>query len=194
MTPTPHDVAATYGENALVEAPAIALLESLGWKTANLYHDVGAALTAWAIMEEAMIPIMSYLLITDPTKAGIILYSTVNFQVWINMLDELFAIEDRYAPLKSKWYKLGARLRGLKDNRDRLAHHAATMGEQASMFEISLRPSIMDLRAKSRKYEPMTREDILRFRTLVSDLTRDLLSLGREMTAMFEALQEKSPE
>ena len=39
MTPTPHDVAGTYGENTLVEAPAIALLESLGWKAANLYHE-----------------------------------------------------------------------------------------------------------------------------------------------------------
>ena len=39
MTPTPHDIAATYGENALVEAPAIELLKSLGWNTANLYSE-----------------------------------------------------------------------------------------------------------------------------------------------------------
>ena len=37
--PTARDVAATYGENALVEKPAIELLASLGWKTANLYHE-----------------------------------------------------------------------------------------------------------------------------------------------------------
>jgi type I restriction enzyme, R subunit len=34
-----REVAATYGENALVEKPTIALLASLGWKTANLYHE-----------------------------------------------------------------------------------------------------------------------------------------------------------
>lgn len=32
-------MAASYGENALVEQPAIELFESLGWKTANLYHE-----------------------------------------------------------------------------------------------------------------------------------------------------------
>jgi type I restriction enzyme R subunit len=36
---TARDIAATYGENALVEAPAIGLLASLGWTTANLYHE-----------------------------------------------------------------------------------------------------------------------------------------------------------
>jgi type I restriction enzyme, R subunit len=41
MTPAPRrrEVVAEYGENALVEAPSIALLASLGWKTANLYHE-----------------------------------------------------------------------------------------------------------------------------------------------------------
>src|SRR5262245_5288874 len=41
MTPpqTTRDVAASYGENALVEAPAIELLASLGWNTANLYRE-----------------------------------------------------------------------------------------------------------------------------------------------------------
>jgi len=39
-TPTARDINSEYGENALVEAPAIALLASLGWQTANLYHEV----------------------------------------------------------------------------------------------------------------------------------------------------------
>ena len=36
---TTQDIASAYSENALVEQPAIELLESLGWKTANLYHE-----------------------------------------------------------------------------------------------------------------------------------------------------------
>src|SRR5262249_35029406 len=36
---TAREVAASYGENALVEEPAIELLRSLGWQTANLYHE-----------------------------------------------------------------------------------------------------------------------------------------------------------
>ena len=34
-----RQIATTYGENALVEAPAIELLASLGWQTANLYNE-----------------------------------------------------------------------------------------------------------------------------------------------------------
>lgn len=38
-TPTVQEISATYGELALVELPAVALFASLGWKTANLYHE-----------------------------------------------------------------------------------------------------------------------------------------------------------
>src|SRR4051794_40546292 len=38
-SPTARDIAVAYGENALVEAPAIELLASLGWETTNLYHE-----------------------------------------------------------------------------------------------------------------------------------------------------------
>ena len=37
--PTTQDIASAYSENALVEQPAIELLASLGWKTANLYNE-----------------------------------------------------------------------------------------------------------------------------------------------------------
>jgi type I restriction enzyme R subunit len=42
MTKTPilRQVAASYGENAFVEEPTIELLRSLGWQTANLYHEM----------------------------------------------------------------------------------------------------------------------------------------------------------
>ena len=36
---TAEDIALPYSENALVEQPAIELLASLGWKTANLYNE-----------------------------------------------------------------------------------------------------------------------------------------------------------
>ena len=35
----PHDAHAGYTEDALVEQPAIALLDELGWETVNAYHE-----------------------------------------------------------------------------------------------------------------------------------------------------------
>jgi type I restriction enzyme R subunit len=45
MSPAPgvKDVSASYGEVMLVEQPAIALLESIGWKHANLYYEIYGA-------------------------------------------------------------------------------------------------------------------------------------------------------
>lgn len=36
---TPSDAAHDYGEDAAIEQPAIQLFGSLGWETANLYHE-----------------------------------------------------------------------------------------------------------------------------------------------------------
>jgi hypothetical protein len=130
-----------------------------------LYLVVGTALTSWATMEEAMVIIFSILVRTETEKAGLILYSIVNFSVWINVIDELFAIDDRHSTLKPRWNKFVERLRPLKDDRDRIAHHAVhKRHEKAPAFaETTLRPSEYDIRRKSLKHKPMANDDIMAF-------------------------------
>jgi hypothetical protein len=149
-----------------------------------LYLVVGTALTSWATMEESMVIIFSMLLRTDAEKAGLILYSIVNFSVWINIIDELFAIDDLYFPLKPRWNKLVERFRPLKDDRDRIAHHAVRpKREGASKFaETTLRPSGFDIRRKSLKHKPMADDDIMAFTTKVNSLARDLINFAEAMT------------
>jgi hypothetical protein len=149
-----------------------------------LYLVVGSALTSWAAMEEATVFILAKLLRTEADKAGLILYSTINFNVWISIIDELFAIDDVHSTLKPKWNKLAERMRRLKDDRDRIAHHPVSKNDlNASVFaQPALRPSDLDIRQKSLKYKPMANDDIMDFSSKVHTLSRDLLSLAQMMT------------
>ena len=54
---------------------------------------IGRALSFWARLEELLVVITSILLGTQFTKAGIIMYSIVNFHVRLNIINELFALE-----------------------------------------------------------------------------------------------------
>jgi hypothetical protein len=161
-----------------------------------LYLVVGAALTSWATMEEIMVVILAALLRTSGQKAGLILYSIINFNVWISLIDELFAIDETHAPLKPRWNKIADRLRRLKDDRDRIAHHAVRNKEpDASAFaEATLRPASMDVRQKSLKYKPLANDDIMDFASKVGDVARDLLALLDLMTKPPEASPKKTGE
>lgn len=159
----------------------------------GVYVAVGTALTSWATMEQAIVFIAAHLLRTEPEKAGLVLYSIINFSVWISLIDELFAVDTIFAPLKPKWNKLADRLRQLKDDRDTIAHHAAHKPDlNASAFEeTSLRPSELDIRRKSLKREPMTDDDIFAFGSKVHALSSDLIKLAHLMSDRRQASLEK---
>ena len=77
-----------------------------------LYTSVGQALSAWAAMEESLVGIVALLLRTSRPKAGIMMYSILNFQVWLNVVGELFSQDELYVTLKPKWNKIYEKLRG----------------------------------------------------------------------------------
>jgi hypothetical protein len=160
-----------------------------------LYVVIGAALTSWAKMEETLVIICSMLLRTTSEKTGLVLFSIINFQVWLNLIDDLFAVDDRYGQFKPKWNKLASRLRGIKDDRDRVAHHAVDQSSPEDILGNSvLRPSTMDMRQKTRKYKPMDHDDIIHFTKTVNVISSELLELATQMNAVREALLKKSSE
>jgi hypothetical protein len=121
------------------------------------FTEVGKALSTWASLEEILVGIV-YLLLTDSVqKAGVVMYSIINFGTWLGIITELFPHEELYTHLKPKWDKLTSRLRALKDIRDRLAHHSAFKADiPAAIFKLtSIAPSPYDVRAKSLKYRPL---------------------------------------
>jgi hypothetical protein len=104
----------------------------------------------------------------------------------------------RYITLKPRWNKVSERLRGLKDTRDRLAHHTIYEGDQATTIkgDSSLRPSRFDLRQKSQKYQPLDLDQISKFSDSLIKVQEDLTVLPNSMTDLLtrETSQENSSE
>jgi hypothetical protein len=167
--------------------------------TRVLFTSVGQALSTWASMENVLITIAALLLRTEEaTKVGIIMYSIINFNVWISIIGELFLQEPRYIELAPKWNKMASRLRGLKETRDRLAHHTIHSGDRATTIfaDTSLRPGLFDVRQKIQKYQPLNFDEISKFMLSTIKVHEDLTALLNAMTALLtqETSQQKSPE
>jgi hypothetical protein len=171
------------------------------WKSLHrqaLFTNVGLALSQWAGMEDLLVGIASLLLRThEGAKVGTIMYST-NFNPWLGIIEDLFSQEPRYITLKPKWNKLSSRLRGLKETRDRLAHHTIYYGDNAATLagDASLRPSRFDIRQKSQKYQPLDFEQISKFIDSLGKVHEDLTALLNAMTALLvsETSQQNSSE
>jgi hypothetical protein len=155
----------------------------------DLFTEVGKALSAWATLEEILVCVASLLLTNSVQKAGVVMYSIINFGAWLSIIAELFPHEELYTHLKPKWDKLTSRLRALKDIRDRLAHHSAFKSDiPAAIFRVSsLAPSPYDVRAKSKKYKPLTLTEIREFGGALIDMGKDLTALVLEMEAIKSA-------
>jgi hypothetical protein len=162
-----------------------------------LFTSVGQSLSHWAGMEESLVAITTLLLRShEANKVGIILYSIINFNTWLGIIGELFSQEPLYSPLKPRWNKISERLRGLKDVRDRLAHHTIHYGDKATTDKgaTSLRPGRFDIRQKSQKYEPLEVDQIFAFGDSLGKVQEDLTALLNAMTALLsnETSQRRS--
>jgi hypothetical protein len=160
------------------------------------FAAVGQTLSLWARMEQFLVLITSILLGTTSTKAGIIMYSIVNFNVRLNIINELFSIERCYSTLEPRWNKINDKLRGLKDTRDRLAHHTIFRNDSRNTnIKESLRPVQLDLRQKSQKYQPLDFEKIIQFSSSFRLVSNNLTVLINAMKIIQrETSQQKSSE
>lgn len=158
-----------------------------------LFTEVGKALSSWASLEEIMVCIASKLMTNSIQKAGVVMYSIINFGSWLSIISELFTHEELYAHLKPRFDKMTGRLRALKEIRDRLAHHSAFKADiPAAVFKVtSIAPSPYDVRAKSLKYQPLTLPEIREFGTSVIDMMKDMTALIIEMEAIHSAHIDK---
>jgi hypothetical protein len=157
-------------------------------KTDMLFQTVGRALTAWAKMEENIVIVAALLLGVRPARAGLIMYSILNFHSWLSLINDLFATDDVFSQkTKTRWNKLSERLRaGLKDKRDQLAHHSVRMAP-ASGEDSSVMSSVLDTRQKTRKQRPLDLSEIMIFTDSVLSLAEDLATLIEAMKAEREA-------
>jgi hypothetical protein len=103
--------------------------------TAKTYETIGRSITDWSQMEGFLVHIVSWLLDSQTKKVGLVLYSINNFHTWLSIIDELFAMDPNFSPLRSDWTKIAGRLRKLNDVRVRLAHHALEKGSALENLE-----------------------------------------------------------
>jgi hypothetical protein len=151
---------------------------------------VGQALSQWVRMETILLAIASTLLETSLPKTGLVFYSIQNFHVWLNVIDELFQLEKRYEPHHSDWKKICEQLRQLNDMRVRLAHHTSWQPAQDEISRLATRPKLRppqwDLRAKSKKFAPLSADEILEFMGQATEA-------WNAMTKLFIEMQKRSP-
>jgi hypothetical protein len=159
-----------------------------------VFYSVGAALTTWAKMEEGLILVLRLLTGVNAAQAGIILYSIVNFNAWLGIIDELLMQNSVQSNLKPKWNKISATLRALKDDRDRLAHNAVSADDPTAATRAAIIPSQFDVRQKSVKFAPLTVAEITAFSKQVKKVDDEITNLCELMMAQLESSQKKSVE
>jgi hypothetical protein len=162
----------------------------------KLHQQVGRALSMWSTVETLLIAVVTLLLRKPkPSHVGIVMYSIVNFSVWLNIIDDLFLAEPRFASVKPKWNKINSSLRRLKKIRDRLAHHTIYPLTDDLILTSSLRPARYDMRAESQKFQPLDIEGIIEFIVTLDQVTDRVMELVDTMTNLYEGdtSQGKSP-
>lgn len=166
---------------------AEALAQSKVFREDRIFSAVGHALSMWARMEEGLVAIAGALLRTPFDKAGIIMYSMINFNVWLSIIDELFSIDPLLKKLKPKWNQVSVDLRAIKDIRDRLAHDTIYDREFDKVdSEKALRPGRLDLRSKSRSHKPMSVDQIWEFYHSVARVGDRITALLNEITLLMD--------
>jgi hypothetical protein len=190
----PHDKARAAELEAEVQEIAEKSKKHQEW---TLYTAIGQTLCQWATMEEMLVGIASLLLRTGEfSKVGTIMYSIVNFNTWLGIIEDLFLQEPRYVTLTPKWTKLSDRIRGLKTTRDRLAHHTIYRGDKVGTIsgDTSLRPGRFDLRKSAQKHQPLDYDQIHEFSRSLDVIHNDITKLLEAMTDLLnrETSQQKS--
>ncbi len=146
-----------------------------------LYTAIGQGISFWADMESNIVVICAKLLRSDTKKVGLILYSITNTNMWLTIVTELFALDEKYSDLAGKWNKIAERIKAQNDTRVRLAHHSKWF---APAEEIALRSSPYDWRAKWRNSSPLQTREIGAFVGKVAEIADDLGNLISEMEGM----------
>ena len=149
------------------------------------YACVGQGISSWTRMEERLVQIGARLLRTSHDKAGLVFYSIINFNVWLDILDQLFVLDGTYENSYAKWHTLVSLLRKENDIRARLAHHSLDQEFKIDWERLSLkaflRPAKLDTRTKTRAYEPLETQEIVEFTRRVGDLHDQLILVLERM-------------
>jgi hypothetical protein len=168
----------------------------------DTYKLIGKGITAWSKGEGLLVDIAAMLLKTEREKAGLVLYSINNFHTWLSIIEELFALDPRYTPLRPDWIKISKRLKKCNDVRVSLAHHALGPGKGFEHFVESddddfsalfprLRPNQFDTRARTRKHAAVGMEELSTFIDDMGTALEKITELFDQMIPIFLERDER---
>jgi len=163
--------------------PKIAVLDvipEMSLQRPPYWMAVGFGISEWSEMEGRLVGIAAILLDTTEEKAGLVLYSIINFHAWLSIIDELFKMDPKFrtAPHKKhrrKWGRIHESLRSLHDTRTRLAHHSIS-GPNAEL-DVELAPSPFDTRTKTKRYRPLGMRSMMNFGYAVHAVAKQIAEL-----------------
>ncbi len=141
----------------------------------KFYAAVGKGISNWSKMEERLVSVVAKLLKTSDAKAGLVMYSIMNFHTWIQIIDDLFALDGTYPKSQKIWRGMMEQLKAENDLRVRLAHHAIfhdalpmVLGVGGMQFR--LQAARLDTRTKTKKHKPLVTAEIEEFGERVNKL------------------------
>jgi hypothetical protein len=148
----------------------------------NFYMAVGQGISHWSSIEGRLVQIAANLLRTSEEKAGLVMYSIININIWLQIIDELFVLNGTYPKSLRLWRQISESIRSENNIRVRLAHHSMSQEEVAVPDEITgfqayLRPGRLDARVQSQKSKPLTIVEIVEFTGRVNEIHGRLISL-----------------
>jgi hypothetical protein len=168
----------------------------------DTYAVIGKCISTWAKSEGVLVYIAAMLLDTPREKAGLVFYSINNFHTWLSIIDELFALDPQYSPLRPDWIEISKRLTKLNDTRVRLAHHTLGPGIDFEQFVASgggdpsaifptLKPGKLDSRTKSKKHTPLGMEGLTTFATEMEATIDKFLPLIDRMEPIYRGPKQR---
>lgn len=167
----------------------------------DMYRAIGKSITIWSKMEGSLVGVAAMLLDCKAEKVGLVLYSINNFHSWLSIIEDLFAMDSRYTPLRPDWIKISERLKKCNDTRVALAHHALVPGMGLDHFienEIddfsaafpTLKPNRLDSRTRAKKRTPIGTDELSTFIDDMGLAIEKLSELIDRMTPLFSERQK----
>ncbi len=147
--------------------------------TQALYMAIGHGISEWSKVEERLIRIAAKLLKTNVSKAGLVMYSIINFYVWLAIIDDLFDLDGTFFKAFDQWRQVLSDLKKENDVRVRLAHNTIHIDvlpllKRSGPITTTLKPSRLDRRSKTTKHAPLTAKEIWDFADRLKNLCKQL--------------------
>ncbi len=58
----------------------------------GIFVAIGQGISIWALMEGNLVHVFAMLMGSSVEKSGLVLYSIINFNVWLTLITDLFAV------------------------------------------------------------------------------------------------------